>query len=210
MRASSWWLIAWEVITRLVFFMIFTTLLAELRRALERERFLARTDFLTKSLNRRAFYLSANHEIQRAQRYLRPLTLAYIDLDGFKKANDRLGHNVGDLILIQVAQVITNNVRAIDIVARLGGDEFVLLLPETNLAGSERVLPRLQQHLLAAMQAQNWPVTFSIGAITYQAPPPTLDEMVKLADELMYEVKNSGKNAIKYAVCEPSQLLTAD
>jgi diguanylate cyclase (GGDEF)-like protein len=125
-------------------------------------------------------------------------------------ANDRLGHHVGDLILMQVAQVMTNNLRATDIVARLGGDEFAILLPETDRQGSLQALPRLQRHLLIAMQEQDWPVTFSIGAITFQPPPPPLDEMVRLADGLMYEVKSTGKNAIKYATYDHSQLAILD
>jgi diguanylate cyclase (GGDEF)-like protein len=128
------------------------------------------------------------------------MTLAYIDLDGFKKVNDQLGHNVGDEVLRIAAKTLRAGVRRPDTVARLGGDEFALLLPQTDVAGAQTFLPRLREELLAAMRRNGWPVTFSIGALTCPTAPASLAEVVSEADELMYDVKRAGKNAIRYGV----------
>jgi diguanylate cyclase (GGDEF)-like protein len=145
--------------------------------------------------NRRAFFEIANAERGRACRYGRPLTLAYLDVDNFKGINDRLGHASGDHLLVEVSRVLRDNVRASDAVARLGGDEFALLFPETDAAGAEAALRNLQKRLADAMQAADWPVTFSMGAAVF-ACPESVDEMIRAADELMYGVKKAGKNNI--------------
>lgn len=84
-------------------------------------------------------------------------------------------------------------------VGRLGGDEFALLLPETNQESAQVVLAKLQCDILAEMQQSNWPVTLSIGVLTCINAPHTTEEIVKMVDGLMYSVKRSSKNAIRYA-----------
>jgi diguanylate cyclase (GGDEF)-like protein len=138
-------------------------------------------------------------EITRARRYNRPLTLLYIDLDNFKQVNDAFGHETGDELLVEVAATIRCNVRATDLVARLGGDEFALLLTETNREAGLVVTNKLRETLLRAMQERNWPVTFSIGVVSFTVPPASVEEMVKQADEVMYSVKQRGKNSIAAA-----------
>lgn len=172
---------------------------AALKDALEREKDEARLDFLTKIANRRAFYEVGLREITRARRYNRPLTLLYIDLDNFKQVNDAFGHETGDELLVEVAATIRCNVRATDLVARLGGDEFALLLTETNREAGLVVTNKLRETLLRAMQERNWPVTFSIGMVSFTVPPASVEEMVKQADEVMYSVKQRGKNSIAAA-----------
>jgi diguanylate cyclase (GGDEF)-like protein/PAS domain S-box-containing protein len=167
----------------------------KIREALQREKLTARQDTLTKVANRRAFFEIANAERGRACRYGRPLTLAYLDVDNFKGINDRLGHASGDDLLVEVSRILRDNVRASDAVARLGGDEFALLFPETDAAGAEAALCNLQKRLADAMQAADWPVTFSIGAAVF-ACPESVDEMIRAADEMMYAVKKAGKNNI--------------
>jgi diguanylate cyclase (GGDEF)-like protein len=164
------------------------------------EKNLARKDMLTGAANRRLFFELAEVEIRRSRRYKHPFTLAYIDLDNFKKVNDTQGHNAGDNVLKVVVETIRKNIREIDLISRLSGDEFVILLPETNLSQAKVVIERTQKGLLFAMQKNSWPVTFSIGVITFEKVPSTADEMVKVADNLMYEVKKSGKNNIRYDV----------
>jgi diguanylate cyclase (GGDEF)-like protein len=80
-----------------------------------------------------------------------------------------------------------------------GGDEFAFLFPETGATAAPSVIAKIQRGLLAEMQGGNWPITFSIGVVTCLDPPQTTDEIVKLADDLMYTVKHGGKNAISYA-----------
>ncbi|BCR03245.1 hypothetical protein DESUT3_03140 [Desulfuromonas versatilis] len=188
----------WNTGTRLGFFIVVGLLLARLRQLLEKEREISRTDFLTGALNRRAFYDLSTRELQRARRYRHPFTLAYIDLDNFKQVNDRFGHREGDQLLKVVAQNLAASLRSTDVVARLGGDEFAVLLTETGVASAEATLPKLREGLLAEMARFGWPVTFSIGVLVCEAPPSSVEEMIRRADDLMYSVKAAGKNAIHY------------
>ena len=190
----------WNAGMRLGFFLVVTILFGELRKAFEKEKAMLRYDFLTEVCNARAFYEIVATECLRANRYLHPLTVAYIDLDKFKKVNDRFGHQKGDQVLKLFAATIRQNIRRLDTVARLGGDEFALLLPETNLEDAQRFLPRLRDQLLSEMQRQNWPITFSMGVLTCTAAPSSVEDLMRQADDLMYEVKKAGKNAIKYSV----------
>jgi diguanylate cyclase (GGDEF)-like protein len=189
----------WNTLIRFIFFIITTLLISELRKAKEREGELARLDYLTGAVNSRFFYELAQREIDRSQRYQHPFTLAYIDLDNFKAVNDQFGHATGDQILRTLVSSARGFIRKTDTFARLGGDEFVLLMPETSQESAQSVISRLQSGLLEEMRQNNCPVTFSIGVLTCQAAPPTPNELVKMADNLMYSVKNDGKNAVKYA-----------
>ena len=124
------------------------------------------------------------------------MTLLYIDLDNFKQVNDAFGHETGDELLIEVAATIRTNVRSTDTVARLGGDEFALLLPETDQEAALVVTNKLREALLVSMQRREWPVTFSIGLVSFATPPESVEEMLKQADAVMYSVKLKGKNSI--------------
>jgi diguanylate cyclase (GGDEF)-like protein len=154
---------------------------------------------LTGAANSRFFYKLAQMEIDRFQRYTHPFSLAFIDLDNFKFVNDQFGHAVGDQVLRTVVSSVKKHSRKTDTIARLGGDEFALLLSETNEESARIVLAKIQDMLLAEMREHNWPITFSIGVLTCNASPQTTDELVRITDELMYSVKKSSKNAIKYA-----------
>jgi diguanylate cyclase (GGDEF)-like protein len=189
----------WNTLIRLAFFVLITLLLSGLRSTTERERELARIDYLTGIANSRLFYELTQMEIDRFQRYGRPFTLAYIDLDNFKSVNDKFGHLTGDHVLRTVVSAARRNMRKADVVARLGGDEFALLLPETDQESARGILSRIQGNLLEEMRQRNWPITFSIGVLTCSNAPHSADELVRMADDLMYSVKRDGKNAIKYS-----------
>jgi len=188
----------WNTFIRLSFFIIITWLLSALRSAMEHEKELARTDNLTSAVNSRFFYELARMELERLNRYKHSFTLAYIDLDNFKIVNDRFGHFAGDQALRTVVSYIREHMRKTDVVARLGGDEFALLLPETDQESARVVLFKIQNGLLEEMRQNNWPITFSIGVLTCGVAPSTTDELVRMADELMYSVKCESKNAVKY------------
>jgi len=189
----------WNAGIRLGFFVVVTLLLPALKE-LDREKEMARTDYLTGVSNRRSFFEIAQRELDRTQRYKQPFTLAYIDLDGFKTVNDQWGHRVGDKLLCAVVNQARKCLRKTDTIARLGGDEFMLLLPETDQVESQIIVSRIQFDLLQEMQRNNWPVTFSIGVLTCRQSQVTTDELIKKADELMYSVKKNGKNAVAYEV----------
>jgi len=189
----------WNTLVRLTFFCLVTLLLSALKSSMERERAVARTDYLTGAGNLRFFLELLQKEIDRSLRYQHPFTLVYIDVDNFKTVNDQFGHIIGDEVLRTLVRNITTHVRKTDTVARLGGDEFALLLPETTQESARVAISKLQDGLLKEMQQNKWPITFSVGVLTCSAPPVKAGELVRIADELMYSVKYGGKNAITYS-----------
>lgn len=197
---SSPFISYWNAATRLGFFLVVVILLSYLRELLKREQSLSRTDALTGVCNRRAFEEYLRIELARSKRYARPFTLAYVDLDDFKPINDHYGHDIGDVILRKVANCLVSSLRSSDVIARLGGDEFGILLPETNCVAAEVLISRLQDNLRHDIMYNQTPITTSIGVITFNHPPPSVDELIRLADGLMYNSKNRGKNLISYAI----------
>jgi diguanylate cyclase (GGDEF)-like protein len=191
---------AWNMLVRLLVFLVLVSLLAALQEALAHEQELARTDRLTEISNSRHFYEQAGLEIQRARRHRRPLTMAYLDIDNFKAVNDGLGHQAGDALLHVVAETLKKETRKTDVVARLGGDEFGILFPETRSGPAKTAVEKIQRSLLEATRHRGWPVTFSLGLVTFVLPPSTVDELIEKADRLMYDVKTAGKNQIKWTV----------
>lgn len=173
-------------------------LLQSLKKSLLREKELARTDQLTEVANSRGFYEYASIELKRAKRYKRQISIAFMDIDNFKFINDKEGHSTGDSLLRIVAATLKNNIRLTDLVARMGGDEFAILLPETGQESVEAVLNRVHEKLITLLTNIGYHLTFSIGVIIYKNLPENVDEMIKNADSLMYEVKKEGKNNIKY------------
>jgi len=190
----------WNALAEIGVLLTFTLLLAKLRKHRASERALARMDPLTGVANWRSFREAAHLELERMRRYPRPLTVAYLDLDGFKAVNDEFGHGVGDALLVLVADTLRLAVRHVDMVARLGSDEFVLLLPETGSATAERLVARLREDLAQAMQRDGWPVTFSVGVVTFKNAPESVDEMIRRADRLLYAVKGEGRGDLRHEV----------
>jgi diguanylate cyclase (GGDEF)-like protein len=142
----------------------------------------ADTDPLTGLLNRNGFLVAANREHAIAQRTGNPLTVAVLDLDGFKQINDLQGHAVGDRVLADIGRLWCERLRAGDIIARHGGDEFALLLPATSPEGAVAVLDRLRDERI--------PVTWSVGIGAWLGNE-SLDECVARADMHLYSVKNA-------------------
>ncbi len=186
----------WNATARLGFFLVTEELLTQLKMHLGNEQMLARTDALTGLLNVRGFTEQAGILFGLAARHERPMVLAYIDLDNFKKVNDELGHSEGDKVLRFVSDKISTSLRGTDVAGRLGGDEFAIVLPESDEAGARSVLDTLRSALLQEAQAHGWPISFSIGVVSFDPPSSGLDEAIKVADSLMYQVKESGKNNI--------------
>ncbi|MDE3054161.1 MAG: GGDEF domain-containing protein [Gemmatimonadota bacterium] len=189
----------WNMSIRLGFFIVVALLLAELRRAHAVEQRLARTDFLTGLLNSRHFTELAERELDRARRYEQPVSVAFLDVDNFKDVNDRLGHAVGDELLAAVGAELMRTTRRTDLVARLGGDEFAMLLPQADDAAARQAVVKVETALNDAMSAHEWPVTFSIGVMTFRQAPPSVTDLVIAADHLMYSVKAAGKARAAFA-----------
>lgn len=193
-------IVFWNAFVRFGFFVVVSVLTSALARALKREQTHARFDALTGALNSRSFGLALTRELERSERYPKPFTLAYLDLDNFKTVNDTLGHAKGDEVLQRVVAVLRSTLRKVDVVARLGGDEFALLLPETSLAAAEVTLDKVRRTLLSEMRSQGWPVSVSIGAVSCGRDFPEAETLLKQADALMYEVKHGGKDGLKLEV----------
>lgn len=177
-------------------FTILALLVGMLRDALHRERDLSRTDPLTGLANSRSFFERAGSVLAMCHRNMQPATLAYIDLDNFKNANDTLGHTSGDAMLRTLTRVLTENLRASDVAARMGGDEFVVLLPDTSRETAGRALEKVRMKLAQTEDFHASGVTVSIGAVTWPAAPSDITPMIKAADRLMYRVKETSKNRV--------------
>jgi len=197
---STNYLFVWNSLFRLIYFLIVLRLLAIIKNRLLLEETLADTDSLTELHNRRFFLEQLERECARVRRYPEPLTLAYFDLDNFKQVNDSKGHETGDKLLKTVANILSANIRTSDYAARLGGDEFIVLFPALNQNMALHTLEKLQAKLLSGMKKHKWPVTFSIGAITFNTVMDSSKDMVKQVDNLMYKVKKSGKSRIQHII----------
>jgi len=157
---------------------------------------LAHTDPLTGLANRRRLMEQFEREFRRALRYGRPLSLVYLDLDGFKTINDHFGHMFGDEVLQGVAKAMLAVLRATDLLARVGGEEFALLLPETGLDGAANVANKLRR-ALNAYGAQLGPavppLTFSAGISRLHDGDSSFEDMLARADAAQYLAKSTGK-----------------
>jgi diguanylate cyclase (GGDEF)-like protein len=175
-------------------FVLITYILSILKKSLENEKKLARLDHLTQAANYRSFSEAIFLEIQRAQRYKHPFSLAYLDLDNFKLVNDRFGHEAGNKLLQETVALMQTETRKTDLVGRLGGDEFAILMPETDKRSARDVLVRIKNKFALEMENKNYQVSMSIGCITYLDVPLEVDDILQKADELMYSIKKRGKD----------------
>lgn len=172
----------------------------QLSDELTRIHLLSLTDDLTGLPNRRAFLRRLQDEVSRVQRYGNPLSLALIDLDGFKNVNDKLGHAAGDEVLRVMAAEILSIFRHHDLVARYGGEEFAVLLPNTHVEGALRALRKVQKHAQESSfqhGGTNIPLpTFSAGLTLYR-PGESPEFFIQRADHALYQAKRLGRNRIE-------------
>jgi diguanylate cyclase (GGDEF)-like protein len=195
-----------EILARCAAMLRIKTLQDQLRATQRKLEEQSITDGLTGLKNRRFFDERLPEEFRRAQRYADPVSLIMIDLDHFKRVNDRHGHPMGDVVLRQAATLVRLAIRDTDIGARYGGEEFGVILPKTHLAGAlavaERIWRELGQHVYrpegpAGAGAPELRVTASIGLAFFPSKDITSAELLlKYADDALYQAKNSGRNTI--------------
>ena len=169
---------------------------ARLRQDNEALRRDALTDALTGLGNRRLFESAAEVELQRSRRHSWPMSVFVLDLDHFKRINDRWGHAVGDQVLIEVARCCEQALRAEDVLVRWGGEEFALLVPHCDRVSSARVAERLLASVrgLRCASIEGEEVTVSIGVAELEATDANLVATLNRADEALYEAKRRGRN----------------
>lgn len=170
---------------------------------LQRAEALSVTDDLTQLYNSRYMNQVLRREAKRASRSGRPLSLLFVDLDGFKSVNDTHGHLAGSSALVEAASVIRRSARETDVVSRFGGDEFALILPDTGSEGAaqvgDRVRERIAAHLFLQGDGLAISLTVSVGVATLPDVAASAEELIQAADRAMYRVKATGKDGVKIA-----------
>jgi diguanylate cyclase (GGDEF)-like protein len=212
-------MLVWNAFTRLVIYVAVAVLVAlarsdrermgalnvQLAAALGAETSLARTDRLTGLANSRRFLEELTVEMSSE---MRPICVAAIDVDDFKKVNDIYGHSAGDEFLRRIGAGILEATRSSDVVARMGGDEFAVLFrriaPEDATKAASRIIQRIQR------AAEPWPEAgagASVGVAWFPVPPSTADEILKEADAAMYAAKAAGKGAVRVIFGTPVEAI---
>jgi diguanylate cyclase (GGDEF)-like protein len=165
----------------------------------EKLKELALYDYLTKLPNRTLFMIEFQNEINRAQRYKTKVALMFLDLDGFKAVNDTYGHQVGDLLLQKVAEILSSLIRKSDIASRLSGDEFTIILSDIQseeqvLTLAKKIIQEINKDIVINHKVIS--IGASIGISIYPTSAFHVEELIKHADSMMYKSKENGKNQV--------------
>jgi diguanylate cyclase (GGDEF)-like protein len=163
---------------------------------------LSTVDGLTQIFNKRYFTDTLERELSRARRYDRPLALMMFDIDHFKRCNDTFGHRAGDHVLRQVAELVRDRSRKVDVVARYGGEEFAVILPEIDLHGAAKfaeTIREMVEQTRFVFEGRHIPLTVSVGVAELEPHIANADDLIQTADGRLYRAKQSGRNRVVYA-----------
>jgi diguanylate cyclase (GGDEF)-like protein len=203
---SSPWIAGWNFLMRTGAFVVISLSQSQLRAKFDALSELAARDFLTGLPNGRAFYELTAREMERAYGD-EPLTLAFIDLAGFKWINHRLGYATGDQMICTIAHAIRQNVPRPDLVGRIGGTSFAVLLPNTASDGANLILDRLQNALKQERKKYAQPVTFFISAVACAKVPRSIAELMHQAEAQMTRMKGGTKDLLQIAAVDSAPAL---
>ena len=170
----------------------------ELEQANKKLDLISRTDELTQLPNRRDMHRTIEKEVDRANRFKKPFSIIFIDIDHFKDVNDTYGHAAGDAVLKSVASTIRNLLRKYDVLARYGGEEFLTLLPETEMGDAALVAERFRKHIehqTIFFGGQEIKVTITLGVAQFDSSQGA-ERCIQLADKALYEGKEHGRNKV--------------
>jgi diguanylate cyclase (GGDEF)-like protein len=195
---SSTWIVYWNLSMRTATLTLFAIMQAQLRAKLVELSHLASRDFLTGLPNGHAFYSLTAVEMDRAFG-VEPMTLACIDISGFKWINHRFGYTTGDHMMCAIAHTIRQHVPRPDLVGRLGGTSFAVLLPNVGSDVANLILQRVQTALDEQRRKHAHPLTFFISAIACVKAPRTVAELMQQADAQMTRIKNGKKDSLQIA-----------
>ena len=159
---------------------------------------MASHDQLTGLYNRHYLFHNAQKQISRSIRHKTPMSLVMMDIDHFKKVNDRHGHPTGDAVLQAVAALLNSQCRQEDIVARFGGEEFIILFDYTDLNNARKKAEHLRQ-IVEQSRPEQLLVTMSFGVVQLDQKKDNIDDMIKRADEALYVAKEAGRNRVAIA-----------
>lgn len=160
---------------------------------------LSTVDGLTQIFNKRYFLDTLDRELSRARRYDRPLALVMFDIDHFKACNDTYGHRAGDYVLREIANLVRDRARKVDVVARYGGEEFAIILPEIDLEGAKVMAEKVRQMIETqrfVFEGRHIPVTISVGVAELLPDLANSDDLIKTADARLYRAKEGGRNQV--------------
>ncbi|MGN4869652.1 diguanylate cyclase [Aeromonas caviae] len=192
----------WQYLVVALLLVVMGTLVVHQRGRTRKMQRLAMTDELTGIHNRRQIQAKGRKWFTQAREEGKPLCVLLLDVDHFKKVNDQLGHHVGDRVLTAVAQCIEEQLRSLDRVGRNGGEEFLVLLPDTLLGEAVEVAERIRL-AVACLEIEgvpaDHPIHISIGCAQYKPEDDNLGELVRRADEAMYQAKLAGRNRVMTA-----------
>jgi len=191
---------AWNTLSTLSVFVTVTMLVAMFRKAWETERQLSPVDHGERVLSPRTFSELVRYDLLRLKRNIVPFSVGVIDLDDFNVFNIMYGRKKGNELLEAVAHCLVNHVRRTDLVTRITADDFIVYFPATDEVTVQVPLQRIRQKLTATIQMYDLSITFSMGVVTCRYPPDDLEEIIAYANDVLHEVKKSGKDGVRHTL----------
>ncbi len=177
-----------------ILFVAFTGLNIKLRQTMNENRDLKANDDLTGLLNSKAFFQRAEEELQRSHRYKRPVTLAYLDCSQLKRVKKEQSFKMERDILLNISQIMKEHLRTTDLFARVDDESFLILLPEVNANGAKTALQKIQSLIRLKSIAENWPLEFNIGAITFREPPLDMQSILASVSSMVHNPEEAASN----------------